>query len=125
MTLCHFTLFNISNIHQIELYNGCLYQQLSRFCHICLFFLSNIYMYIMHIYTYIDIFIYNFLFYKYCVILYILFYNVFFFHLRYIVNIVIYSLKKLYRYYMLIVEKPEITDMQKENIVAPNLTSRR
>lgn len=29
----------------------------------------------MHIYTYIDIFIYNFLFYKYCVILYILFYN--------------------------------------------------
>jgi len=79
----------------------------------------------MHIYTYIDIFIYNFLFYKYCVILYILFYNVFFFHLRYIVNIVIYSLKKLYRYYMLIVEKPEITDMQKENIVAPNLTSRR
>jgi len=41
------------------------------------------------------------------------------------VNIVIYSLKKLYRYYMLIVEKPEITDMQKENIVAPNLTSRR
>lgn len=78
----------------------------------------------MHIYTYIDIFIYNFLFYKYCVILYILFYNVFF-HLRYIVNIVVYSLKKLYRYYMLIVEKPEITDMQKENRVAPNLTSQR
>ena len=32
--------------------------------------------------------------------------------LIYIVNIIIYSLKKLYSYYMLIVEKSEITDMQ-------------
>ena len=32
--------------------------------------------------------------------------------LIYIVNIIIYSLNKLYRYYMLIVEKSEITDMQ-------------
>lgn len=36
-----------------------------------------------------------------------------FFHLIYVVNIVVYSLKKLHRYYMLIVEKSEITDMQK------------
>lgn len=33
--------------------------------------------------------------------------------------------EKLYRYYMLIVENSEITDMQKENIIAPNLTSQR
>lgn len=35
------------------------------------------------------------------------------------------SLKKLYRYYMLFVKKSEITDMQKENTIAPNLTSQR
>ena len=29
-------------------------------------------------------------------------------------NIIIYSLKKLYSYYMLIVKKSEITDMQKK-----------
>lgn len=47
--------------------------------------------------------------------------------LIYIVNIIIYSLKKLYSYYMLIVEKSEITDMQKIYIyiVAPDLTSQR
>ena len=47
--------------------------------------------------------------------------------LIYIVNIIIYSLKKLYSYYMLIVEKSEITDMQNIYIyiVAPDLTSQR
>jgi hypothetical protein len=33
------------------------------------------------------------------------------------VNIIVYSLKKLYRYYMLIVEKSEVTDMHKENVM--------
>lgn len=78
----------------------------------------------MHIYTYVDIFICDFLFftnivsyYTYCIITC--------FHLIYIVNISVYSLKKLYRYYMLFVKKSEITDMQKENTIAPNLTSQR